>query len=334
MVVGQLPFVSNREENVNSQQRRKKLLEQINRGLSMSQKKFLVAFTTEFRNVIAKLLATDSTKRMNVKEMLNHPWLTEKGRKIIHTNPFDKNDENVQQKVSFSQNFMQIFIIFAILLQIYEELAFMLRLDDSDVKNAVKCDPYGNVGGMYNILRYRYTRRLLDGDGITKLAINVVSIGRKSEGRPSTVRTPHSNLSKNRIENACKSAQYRTTRNTADRTVNDDVKTKEVAKITGKLNVKNDEDMTNLRDVLSLKTKQSRPPSRAQPKPQRKLPSATRPLQIIGNATRLTARTPRVIETDSKRSTKVPPPNSAPIFAVKRLTKKIDEEHSECLKLT
>lgn len=99
MVVGQLPFVTTREENVSSQQRRRKLLEQINKGLSNVQKKALTIFTQEFRTMMSKLLTADITKRMTVKQLIFHPWITEKGKKAIRSNPMKKLDERLLKTV-------------------------------------------------------------------------------------------------------------------------------------------------------------------------------------------------------------------------------------------
>lgn len=82
-VVGQLPFVSNRNENITSQERRKKLVAKINKGLGCAHRKALSNLSPDFRNMIDRLLMTDVLKRITVKQLLNHPFLTEKGTKSI-----------------------------------------------------------------------------------------------------------------------------------------------------------------------------------------------------------------------------------------------------------
>lgn len=82
-MVGQLPFVSNRNENITSQERRKKLVAKINKGLGCAHRKALSNLSPDFRNMIDRLLMTDVLKRITVKQLLNHPFLTEKGTKSI-----------------------------------------------------------------------------------------------------------------------------------------------------------------------------------------------------------------------------------------------------------
>lgn len=99
MVVGQLPFVTSRTEHIPSPERRKRLLAQINKGLATTHRKALVGMSPEFRAMIARLLVTDSTKRIAIKELLLHPWITEKGAKEIKMNPMKRLDEHHHRRV-------------------------------------------------------------------------------------------------------------------------------------------------------------------------------------------------------------------------------------------
>lgn len=100
MVVGQLPFVSSRDDHVTSQERRKRLLAQINKGLATPQRKALAALSPEFRTMMSKLLIADSTKRITIKELIFHPWITEKGKKAIRTNPIKPLESHWRTRVN------------------------------------------------------------------------------------------------------------------------------------------------------------------------------------------------------------------------------------------
>lgn len=100
MVVGQLPFVTSRTEHIPSPERRKRLLAQINKGLATPQRKAIANMSLDFRSMMAKLLVADSTKRITIRELLFHPWVTEKGVKGVRTNPMKKLEDHHQKKVS------------------------------------------------------------------------------------------------------------------------------------------------------------------------------------------------------------------------------------------
>nr|XP_022908238.1 serine/threonine-protein kinase MARK2-like isoform X2 [Onthophagus taurus] len=149
MVIGQLPFVTARENNMTSQERRKKLLEQINRGIAAPHRRALAVFSADFRTMISKLLVAESAKRITIKELVFHPWITEKGRKSVRTNPLKKLDGQYQ----------------AIIMK---DVSSLLHLNMSEVDFAVKSEPQGNVAGIYNILAFKQTLHQLEGDGITR----------------------------------------------------------------------------------------------------------------------------------------------------------------------
>lgn len=100
MVVGQLPFVTSRTEHVPSPERRKRLLAQINKGLATSHRKALANMSPDFRTMMTKLLIIDSSKRITIKELLLHSWMTEKGMKEIRINPVKRLDDHHHRRVS------------------------------------------------------------------------------------------------------------------------------------------------------------------------------------------------------------------------------------------
>lgn len=100
MVIGQLPFVTSRTEHVPSPERRKRLLAQINKGLASPHRKALASLSAEFKAMMTRLLIADSTKRITIKELLFHPWITERGTRGIRTNPMRKIEDHYYRKVS------------------------------------------------------------------------------------------------------------------------------------------------------------------------------------------------------------------------------------------
>nr|CAH7725407.1 unnamed protein product [Callosobruchus chinensis] len=150
MVLGQLPFVSsNKNDHLSSQERRKHLVAQINKGLSSSHRKALATFSTEFKALMSRLLVSDSSKRINAKELLIHPWITDKARRIIRANPMRSVEPCWQNKI-------------------VSQIATMAHTDMDLVLTAIKEEPLGKIGGIYNILLHRFQLNQLHGDGIVK----------------------------------------------------------------------------------------------------------------------------------------------------------------------
>uniref|UniRef100_A0A1Y1K9Q9 Protein kinase domain-containing protein n=2 Tax=Photinus pyralis TaxID=7054 RepID=A0A1Y1K9Q9_PHOPY len=149
MVAGQLPFVAVHEENVTSQERRKKLLMQINKGYCNVQRKILSLVSAEFRSLVARLLVADALKRISIQELLNHTWVTDKGRKSVIVDPFEPLDE--QWNVS-----------------VMKKVGSILQIEWRTVKYAINSEPYGDIAGTYNIFVHKLYSDRLEGDGITK----------------------------------------------------------------------------------------------------------------------------------------------------------------------
>ncbi|CAG9821676.1 unnamed protein product [Phaedon cochleariae] len=100
MVLGQLPFVTARGSTATSQERRKKLVAQINRGLSTHHRRALAPFSPEFRGLMSRLLVSDAAKRITVKELTAHAWITERGRRLVRSWPLKEVDANWRNKLS------------------------------------------------------------------------------------------------------------------------------------------------------------------------------------------------------------------------------------------
>lgn len=136
MVVGQLPFVSNKSPNISSQERRKMLVAQINKGLSGPQRKAISSFSIEFRNLMTRLLNADSKKRINIKDMIVHPWITDNGKKIVKTNPLRKLSTATYSKM-------------------INEISTLCRIHASEVPKIIDRNPFGTLGAMLNIMVHR-----------------------------------------------------------------------------------------------------------------------------------------------------------------------------------
>ncbi|XP_072395640.1 uncharacterized protein [Diabrotica undecimpunctata] len=149
MLVGQLPFVTCRSTQLSSQEKRKQLITQINKGLNSTHRKSLATFSTDFRSLISQLLVADFSKRMTTKELIVHPWITDKGTKIICTNPIQELDTYEKSKI-------------------LGKISTALQLQPKVVSKAISHETLGKIGGMYNILKRHCQLRHLQGDGTSK----------------------------------------------------------------------------------------------------------------------------------------------------------------------
>ncbi|XP_008195774.1 uncharacterized protein LOC661848 isoform X1 [Tribolium castaneum] len=137
MVVGQLPFVGGRKNQVSSQERRKRLVAQINKGLGATQRQALAPLSPEFRTMLNKLLAPEPVKRITTKELITHPWITEKGRKCVQMHPFKELDNDTRA-------------------QMIRKLGELFQVDATTVTTELFKNPYGRLGGINNILYYKH----------------------------------------------------------------------------------------------------------------------------------------------------------------------------------
>lgn len=78
MIVGRLPFLCPRNEWTSSEERRRKLMIQINKGLTSIQEKAMCQTSSECRNLINRLLVPSARNRITIPEILDHPFLTSK----------------------------------------------------------------------------------------------------------------------------------------------------------------------------------------------------------------------------------------------------------------
>ncbi|XP_057654176.1 serine/threonine-protein kinase MARK2-like [Diorhabda carinulata] len=149
MVLGQLPFVTSRSTQLPSQERRKQLVEQINKGLSTSHRRALSSFTTEFRSLMSRLLVADITRRITTKELAVHPWITDRGKKIIVANPLKNLDSYEKSKI-------------------VSKINTSLQMEPKVLSSTLVQEPLGRIAGMFNILKRRYQLSQVHGDGTSQ----------------------------------------------------------------------------------------------------------------------------------------------------------------------
>lgn len=75
MTIGRLPFLCPRDEWTSSEERRRRLMIQINRGLTSIQEKAMCQTSIECRNLINRLLVPLARERITIREILDHPWI-------------------------------------------------------------------------------------------------------------------------------------------------------------------------------------------------------------------------------------------------------------------
>ncbi|XP_049817251.1 serine/threonine-protein kinase MARK1 isoform X2 [Aethina tumida] len=150
MVNGHLPF-QEKSYIVSAQPRRQQLIADISRGLSENQKRLISHFTLDFQSCLLGLLNIDSNRRLNVKELLQHAWITENGKKVILTNPLLSLTHSRQAKI-------------------LKDISNMTKIDLNQVIQFIKEDSLSKVAVMYRILAHRHKLKELKGDGVSRLA--------------------------------------------------------------------------------------------------------------------------------------------------------------------
>lgn len=75
MTIGRLPFLCPRNEWTSSEERRRRLMIQINKGLTSIQEKAMCQTSIECRNLINRLLVPSARERITIREILDHPWI-------------------------------------------------------------------------------------------------------------------------------------------------------------------------------------------------------------------------------------------------------------------
>lgn len=97
MTIGRLPFLCPRDEWTSSEERRRRLMIQINRGLTSIQEKAMYQTSIECRNLINRLLVPSARERITIREILDHPWIFASSKSNFHLRSED--DLNVSNHV-------------------------------------------------------------------------------------------------------------------------------------------------------------------------------------------------------------------------------------------
>lgn len=82
MMTGRLPFLSPCDEQTSSEERRRRLMAQINRGLTALQMKNMSRMSNDCKNLINRLLTPVPHKRITIQELCHHPWIVCKLRNV------------------------------------------------------------------------------------------------------------------------------------------------------------------------------------------------------------------------------------------------------------
>ncbi|XP_032668151.1 MAP/microtubule affinity-regulating kinase 3-like isoform X2 [Odontomachus brunneus] len=132
MITGRLPFVCPRDEWTSSEKRRRRLMVQINKGLTSTQEKTMCQTSTECKNLINHLLIPIAHERITVREILEHPWILAPSKRNFPTR-FEK-DLNASDRIA-----------------VVNEIATAVRTTAATVETEIMRRKYGEIGGMYNI---------------------------------------------------------------------------------------------------------------------------------------------------------------------------------------
>ncbi|KAL6256371.1 hypothetical protein P5V15_012486 [Pogonomyrmex californicus] len=136
MIIGRLPFLCPRDEWTSSEERRRRLMVQINRGLTSIQERAMYQTSIECRNLINRLLVPSVRERITIREILDHPWILASSKSNFHLRSED--DLNVSNHVA-----------------IVNEIATTMRTTVAAVEAEIMRRKYGEIGGMYNIKKHK-----------------------------------------------------------------------------------------------------------------------------------------------------------------------------------
>ena len=105
MGTGRLPFQSPRD-GLSPEQRRRRLMAQINYGLAGSQARLIAQLSDEYKNLVHRLLTPKAHQRINIHELCCHPWILgclQKAYIVEHERLDDKSHLAVLRFIIFIQ---------------------------------------------------------------------------------------------------------------------------------------------------------------------------------------------------------------------------------------
>ncbi|KAL7297377.1 hypothetical protein TKK_0009762 [Trichogramma kaykai] len=134
---GRLPFLCPKDGQVTLEERRRRLLAQINHGLGPHQERAIFALSSEYKHLVNRLLTPATNKRMGLTELCQHPWIA--GCK------FFKNDSSQKKSNQLNKDHHTVI----------EEIISLANLNRDAIEFNIANKRYGKVGGMYNILIHK-----------------------------------------------------------------------------------------------------------------------------------------------------------------------------------
>ncbi|XP_020289378.1 MAP/microtubule affinity-regulating kinase 3-like isoform X2 [Pseudomyrmex gracilis] len=175
MVIGQLPFLCSRDEWMSSEERRRKLMIQINRGLTSIQEKAMCQTSIECRNLINRLLVPSVRERITIREILDHPWILASSNSNPHL--CSDNDLNVSDHLAMMT-----------------EIATVMRTTVAVVEAEITKRKYGEIGGMYNIKEHKLRSNAAACQLAPRILRNSASRTEDVSSSPMTIRTTNGNF--------------------------------------------------------------------------------------------------------------------------------------------
>ncbi|KAJ9587147.1 hypothetical protein L9F63_019335, partial [Diploptera punctata] len=135
MVTGSLPFLTPKDKELTTSDKRRHLVSQINRGLTSYQSKALIGCSSDLKNLIAGLLVPNVRKRLSLREIKFHPWVL--GPKKLKNVDFE-----FKQLTEIQRN------------SIVKRVAGVLNTDPSKVETELSVNKFGTAGGIYNVMAH------------------------------------------------------------------------------------------------------------------------------------------------------------------------------------
>ncbi|XP_043241862.1 serine/threonine-protein kinase MARK2-like isoform X2 [Amphibalanus amphitrite] len=133
LVVGRLPFLSSKQEGLTHQERRDRLIAHINQGLGGTHRSDMKHLGSECRRLLSKVLEPQPARRLTLRHVAVHPWLTHKGLSPLagYQHP----------RVSSRQHAAAV-----------HRMSELLSIKPQLIEERVLKQMYDDIAGMYNIL--------------------------------------------------------------------------------------------------------------------------------------------------------------------------------------
>jgi hypothetical protein len=133
MMIGQLPFAMRNPKNTSTSERKEYFKVEVQKGLKRQKHQSLLNGTPiPFRHLLYKLMEPNPQDRYDIHMLENHPWIYEE-----FTEKF--------QEISGDWKYDAV-----------QETADAMGVSFAQVMSNIEEDPYGPVGGIYNIKKYLY----------------------------------------------------------------------------------------------------------------------------------------------------------------------------------